>query len=46
MAADISRSNFKRYCRNEFQRLDGNLICKFCDYFGCEVGELIVYVKE
>ena len=23
-----------------------NLICKLCDYFDCEVGELICYVKE
>ena len=43
---DIPRSNFNRYCRNEFQRLDANLICKLCDYFDCEVGELICYVKE
>ena len=25
---DIPRSNFNRYCRNEFQRLDAQLICK------------------
>lgn len=43
---DIPRSNFNRYCRNEFQRLGANLICKLCDYFDCEVGELICYVKE
>ena len=43
---DIPRSDFNRYCRNEFQRLDANLICKLCDYFGCEVGDLICYVKE
>jgi DNA-binding Xre family transcriptional regulator len=43
---DIPRSNFNRYCRNEFQRLDANLICKLCHYFGCEVGEVIIYVKE
>ena len=43
---DIPRSNFNRYCRNEFQRIDANLICKLCDYFDCEVGELIHYVKE
>ena len=43
---DIPRSNFNRYCRNEFQRMDANLICKLCEYFECEVGELIVYVKE
>ena len=43
---DIPRSNFNRYCRNEFQRLDANLIGKLGEYFECEVGELIVYVKE
>lgn len=25
---DIPRSNFNRYCRNEFQRVDAQLICK------------------
>ncbi|MBO1721918.1 helix-turn-helix domain-containing protein [Extibacter sp. GGCC_0201] len=34
-----------RHRRNEFQRLDANLICKLCEYFECEVGELIVHVK-
>lgn len=29
---DIPRSNFNRYCRNEFQRLDAQLICKLCSY--------------
>ena len=32
---DIPRSNFNRYCRN-----------KLCNYFECEIGELIRYVKE
>ena len=32
LLSDI-RSNFNRYCRNEFQRLDANLICKLCNYF-------------
>ncbi|MDD3340310.1 MAG: helix-turn-helix transcriptional regulator [Lachnospiraceae bacterium] len=43
---DIPRPNLNRYCTNEFQRLDANLICKLCGYFSCEVGELIVYAKE
>ena len=43
---DIPRSNFNRYCRDEFQRIDANLICKLCEYFGCTVGELIVYIKD
>ena len=43
---DIPRSNFNRYCRNEFQRLDAQLICKLCSYLDCGIEELIEYVKE
>ena len=43
---DIPRSNFNRYCRNEFQRLDAQLICKLCSYLDCEIEELIECVKE
>ncbi|MCI8682451.1 MAG: helix-turn-helix transcriptional regulator [Lachnospiraceae bacterium] len=42
-ALDIPRSNFNRYCRNDFQRLDAGLICKLCHYLEIEVGELITY---
>ena len=42
---DIPRTNFNRYCRNEFQRLDVGLICKLCWYLNVEIGELIVYKK-
>lgn len=41
---DIPRTNFNRYCRNDFQRLDCNLICKLCFYLGCEISELIEYL--
>ncbi len=40
---DIHRTNFNRYCRDEFQRLDAGLICKLCWYLNVEVGELVVY---
>ncbi len=42
---DIPRSNFNKYCRDEFQRIDANLVCKICEYLDIEVGELIVRVK-
>lgn len=42
---DIPRSNFNRYCRGDFQRLDAALICKLCCYLKIEIGELIEYVK-
>lgn len=40
---DIPRSNFNRYCRNEFQRLDVGLICKLCYYLDVDINELITY---
>lgn len=43
---DIPRSNFNRYCRDEFQRIDAGLLCKLCEYFDCEVGELLEYRKD
>lgn len=42
---DLPRGNFNRYCRNDFQRIDANLICKLCYYLQVDVGELIVYRK-
>ena len=44
-ALDIPRTNFNRYCRNDFQRLDALFICKLCHYLDIEVGELIEYVR-
>lgn len=40
---DIPRSNFNRYCRNEFQRLDVGLVCKLCHYLNVDISELIRY---
>ncbi len=42
---DIPRSNFNKYCRDEFQRIDANLVCKICEYLNIEVGDLIVRIK-
>lgn len=42
---DIARPNFNRYCKNNFQRIDANLICKLCYYLQVDVGDLIVYKK-
>lgn len=42
---DIPRTNFNRYCRDDFQRLDAGLICKLCWYLNVEVGELVIYKR-
>ncbi len=43
---DIPRTNFNRYCRNDFQRLDCNLVCKLCSYLDVEIGDLIEYRED
>ncbi len=40
---DIPRTNFNRYCRNDFQRLDVGLICKLCHYLDVDINDLVVY---
>lgn len=42
---DIPRSNFNRYCRNEFQRMDAVLICKICYYLKIDISDLIKYIN-
>ena len=41
---ELPRGNFNRYCRDEFQRIDANLIVKLCGYLNCEIHELLVIV--
>lgn len=43
---DIPRTNFNRYCRNEFERIDSNLVCKLLSYLHVSIGELIQYIPE
>ncbi len=38
---DLQRGNFNRYCKDEFQRIDANLILKLCEYFDCDVSDLL-----
>ena len=38
---DLQRGNFNRYCRDEFQRLDANLLVRVCDYFDCDIVDLL-----
>lgn len=38
---NLPRGNFNRYCRDEFQRIDANLLLKLCNYFDCEIKDLL-----
>lgn len=40
---DIPRSNFNKYCRSDFQRIDANLVCKLCYYLNIDISDLISY---
>lgn len=42
---DLPRGNFNRYCRDEFQRIDANLLLKLCKYFNCDISKLLE-IKE
>lgn len=42
---DIPRTNFNRYCRNDFQRLDAGLLCKLCWYLKIDIQDILVYTK-
>lgn len=43
---DLPRGNFNRYCRDDFQRIDANLIIKLCKYLKCDIKDLLVIVDE
>lgn len=39
---DIPRGNFNRYCRDQFQRIDANLVVKLCGYLNCDIQDLLI----
>lgn len=43
---DLPRGNFNRYCRDDFQRVDANLIVKLCSYLDCTIEDLLVMVDD
>ena len=43
---DLPRGNFNRYCRDDFQRIDANLILKLCDYFNCDISDLLIIIDD
>ena len=43
---EIPRGNFNRYSRDEFQRIDANLIIKLCEYFECDIQYILEIVDD
>ena len=42
---NIPRTNFNRYCKNDFQRIDAGLVCKLRHYLEIDIGELMTYER-
>ena len=42
---NMQRSNLNKYCNDKFLRIDAALIIKLCDYFQCEISDLLE-IKE
>ena len=40
---NIPRTNFNRYCRYDFQRIDTGLIWKLCSYLEIDISDLMSY---
>lgn len=38
---DLQRTNVNRYYRDNFQRIDANLIIKLCEYLQCDISDLL-----
>ena len=38
---DLQHGNLNKYCNDKFQRIDAKLIIKLCEYFQCEISDLL-----
>lgn len=43
---NLQRGNFNRYCRDDFQRIDANLIIKLCEYLDCNIEDLLEIIPD
>ena len=42
--AEMQRTQLKKYCRNEIQRLDIAVLCRLCYALDCDLHELVEYI--
>lgn len=42
---DLPRGNFNKYCRDDFKWVDTRFCIRLCDYFGCELSDLLVIIE-
>jgi DNA-binding Xre family transcriptional regulator len=44
-ATDVSMGVIMRWVKNDVERFDSPVVVKFCQYFGCQVGDLL-YIDD
>lgn len=42
--AEMQRTQLKKYCRNEVQRLDISVLSRLCYALDCDITDLITYI--
>lgn len=43
---DLQRTNLNRYYRNNFLRVDANLVVRLCEYLKCDISDLFEIREE
>lgn len=42
---DMQRTQLNKYCNNEIERFDLNILARLCEYIGCDVQDILEYKK-
>ena len=42
--AQIHYNQLLKYCKNDMQKVDLNILARICKTINCEIGEIIVYI--
>jgi hypothetical protein len=42
----LNKNTISKWVRNEVDNFSGDILAAFCDYFECDIGNLLYYEKE
>jgi putative transcriptional regulator len=42
----LNKNTISKWVRNEVDNFSGEILAAFCDYFECDIGDLLYYEKE
>ncbi len=45
-AVDVDLHTIIRWMRNDIKKFDAPVVTRLCDYFGCEVGDLLYLERD